>query len=168
MANYSLLCVTKDWGNWHITEMGEDPPTYEEIHKVCGEWARKDDWGVDGAVAVVMWTLVCDGDDVDKGKIDVEIEPDHDALIREAGGDPDCDHDWTSEGEGGLEENPGVWSVGGTALVFHYHCRKCGLHQCHHFLGSQRNPGEHDTYEYTQPERWCAKCQHEECQCDQE
>lgn len=102
----------------------------------------------------------------DERSVSVEIEADHDAMIRAAGGDDDCDHDWTAEGEGGCDENPGVWSVGGTAMTFATHCRKCGLHRTEHSTGSQRNPGEHDTTTYEQPSSWCADCEREECNCD--
>ncbi len=97
---------------------------------------------------------------------DIEVEPDHAALVREAGGDPDCDHDWTSSVavEGGCAENPGVWSVGGTAMVFREHCRLCGLRRRKHYVSSHRSPGEIATVEYTQPDHWCAECQREECQ----
>ena len=90
----------------------------------------------------------------DGEEIEVEIEPDHDGKIKEAarhadicGTDPD-DHDWTSDGEGGSTENPGVWSHGGTTMSFASHCRKCGLHRLEKTPGSQRNPGGHDTVEY--------------------
>lgn len=63
------------------------------------------------------------------------------------------DHDWSSEGEGGLEDNPGVWSTGGTSLLTREHCTRCGLHRESHYLGSQRNPGEADTVEYWLGER---------------
>jgi len=74
-------------------------------------------------------------------------------TIRAAMGDAGCgddpdDHDWTSEGEGGLDENPGVWSTGGTSMVYHSHCRRCGLRRIEHSHGAQRNPGEGDSVEY--------------------
>ena len=66
--------------------------------------------------------------------------------------EPECSeadgHDWTSEGEGGCDENPGVWSTGGTAMVFYAHCRNCRMRRVRHTTGSQRNPGECDTTRY--------------------
>ncbi len=85
--------------------------------------------------------------------IEIEIDPHHEVLMERAGGDPDCDHDWTSEGEGGCGENPGVWSVGGTTLVIRAHCRRCGLRRVETLIGAQRNPGEHNTVQYFRRER---------------
>ena len=48
-------------------------------------------------------------------------------------------------------------------MCFASHCRKCGLHKSERTTGSRRNPGEHDTVEYRQPESWCAECESEEC-----
>jgi hypothetical protein len=84
----------------------------------------------------------------DEGSIVIEIEPNHRSLIKAAGGNPDCDHDWSSEGEGGCDENPGVWSTGGTTLVFRDHCDHCGIIRTRTDVGSQRNPGKHDTVRY--------------------
>ena len=129
-------------------------------------WVRGGDWGFEGAAVTAHWELY-DGDTMlDHGGVTVDIEPDHEALIvaacggplnaryrRCCGKSPDA-HDWTSEGEGGCDENPGVWSVGGTALVFQSHCRTCGLRRREKDPGSQRNPGDHPTVEYDMPEDW--------------
>ena len=61
---------------------------------------------------------------------------------------PDCDHEWTSEGEGGCDENPGVWSLGGTTIQTREHCEHCGVTRITISHGSQRNPGESDTVRY--------------------
>lgn len=60
----------------------------------------------------------------------------------------DGSHDWTSKGCGGIKENPGVWSLGGTTFAFTNRCRLCGAgrHVVRH--GPQRNPGECDAVEY--------------------
>lgn len=150
-----------------------------EAGSECEDWCKGGDWGTDGASIDVGWTLYQgedeDGDpiEVESGNVTVEIEPDHEALIRKAAGrdgcgtDPD-DHDWTSEGEGGCRENPGVWSHGGTRMSFASHCRTCGLRRREMHCGSQRNPGEHDTIAYEMPERWCVECQSEDCECEQD
>lgn len=138
-----------------------------QVSAECADWVSDGSWGDDGASVRVWWELMDeDGDEVDRGSEDVDVEPDHSSLIRAAGGSADCDHDWTAEGEGGLKENPGVWSVGGTAMVFHTHCRHCGLKRIERSTGSQRNPGEHDTVRYEQPDSWCEECQSEECECE--
>lgn len=119
----------------------------------CEGWVRDGAWGDDGAVVAVYYTVEDeDGEEVMDGSTTVEIEPDHDALIAAAGGDAECEHDWTSDGEGGCRENPGVWSTGGTAMSFAAHCRLCGLHRVTRTVGTQRNPGEHDTVTYRQGE----------------
>jgi len=123
-----------------------------QIADECDDWVQDGDWGDDGAAVQVWWQLFAGNDMVDDGSETIDIEPNHKALIRAAGGDPDCEHDWTSEGEGGCTENPGVWSTGGTTLVYASHCRKCGLHREEVDPGSQRNPGQHPTVKYYQPE----------------
>ena len=57
-------------------------------------------------------------------------------------------HAWTRVGEGGCKENPGVWSHGGTTLVFSEHCTHCGLRRIEVRYGNQRNPGQRDTVQY--------------------
>lgn len=153
-----------------------------EVHTDCGwgyvttdsesglsdaEWRGKGDSDLrtlvsDVAPLVAMAALIAaipdgaqDAEVLAEETIEVEIEPDHAAKIKEATGhaeicgtDPD-DHDWTSEGEGGLDENPGVWATGGTSIRFESHCRACGLHRTEYVTGSQRNPDDHDTTEYS-------------------
>lgn len=117
------------------------------------EWIEGGEWGNEGASVTAWWTLIDDeGDEVVEGSVTVEIAPDHTALIRAAGGDVRCDHEWTSEGEGGCDENPGAWSTGGTSMLFRSHCSRCGLVRIEHMTGSQKNPGEHDTVEYRLPD----------------
>ena len=134
----------------------------KEALDLAEEFTRGGDWGSEGA-AVRVWVIERseDGEEIDRAVLTVEIEPDHAALIRRAvrdcrerscGDDPE-DHDWTSEGEGGCDQNPGVWSAGGTAMVFASHCRDCGLRRSEYHCGSQRNPGQHDRVEYTMPAR---------------
>lgn len=156
---------------WHADDgNAEIECEVDSAQEAAEEYVRDGEWGDEGgSVSVRVWRVGIDADgdrvDVDEEWITVDIPPDHDALIRAAGGDTDCDHEWTSEGEGGCDENPGVWSVGGTAMLFMSHCRLCGLHRCERTTGSQRNPGEHDTVTYEQPPSWCAECQAEECEC---
>lgn len=161
-----VLEMRDDCGSSESVEFDHQPPS-SEITAAIKEWVAEGSWGDDGASVDVRYDVTDpEGDEVDSDCYTVEIEPDHDAMIRAAGGDTDCEHDWTSDGEGGLDENPGVWSTGGTSMTFASHCRCCGLHRIEHATGSQKNPGEHDTVEYSQPDAWCAECQSEDCTCE--
>lgn len=157
-------------------------PTASEISEACEDWCNGGEWGTDGAAIDIRWTLTDEeGDEIDEGTETVEIEPDHSAMIWQAcgydwhengkhikgcGEDPD-DHDWTAEREGGCDENPGVWSTGGTSMSFATHCRTCGLRRMECTTGSQRNPGDRDTTTYEMPASWCGECQREECNCEE-
>jgi len=136
------------------TEEEQDAKAWELAQEKAEVWARGGDWGDEGEVVTVRYYWEDEDSTTEEMEesVDVEIEPDHDALIRAAGGDTDCDHEWTSEGEGGCDENPGVWSLGGTTLFFRRHCRKCGLIRTETCYGSQRNPGQADEVKYEMPE----------------
>lgn len=66
--------------------------------------------------------------------------------------EPDCSHGkghrWTSEDMGGCDENPGVWSTGGTTFLEKSQCARCGIVRTEVAYGSQRNPGECDSVTY--------------------
>jgi hypothetical protein len=66
----------------------------------------------------------------------------------------DCTHSWSSEGEGGCSENPGVWSLGGTTIHTSEHCAHCGLRRKVTMYGSQRNPGQCDSVTYEVKEEY--------------
>lgn len=187
MADYTIRMRCEDGGSETTTIPADDlDQLRHEADEATHDWLRDGEWGTDGARVSGRWealdddgeTLTDDDGEEVGGGVEVAIEPDHAAKIKAAcggrhtaeserccGTDPD-DHDWTGEGEGGLRENPGVWSVGGTAMVFKAHCRVCGLHRTERSTGSQRNPGEHDTVEYEMPESWREECQGEECSCE--
>jgi hypothetical protein len=57
-------------------------------------------------------------------------------------------HRWTTEGCGGCDSNPGVWSLGGTALRYIVRCIICGVRRVETCYGSERNPGECDRVSY--------------------
>jgi hypothetical protein len=67
--------------------------------------------------------------------------------------EPDCvdgrDHEWTTDSEGGCDDNPGCQSYGGTAYSFSEHCCSCGLHREVITAGSQRDLDECDSVTYT-------------------
>lgn len=150
-----------------------DAANLEEAIELAKASCLRGDWGDDGAV-IGVWVVEKDevGEEIDRTAIEVEIPSAHENLIaratdgndRSCGNNPD-DHDWTSEGEGGCDRNPGAWSDGGTALVITAHCRCCGLHRKVRTTGSQRNPGDHDTVEYRMPNTWCDGCECEVCKC---
>jgi hypothetical protein len=134
----------------------------DTVQGEADEWCSNGSWGAHGASVCVWWTLTDnDGKELDRGSVTVEIEPDYPMLIKDAVGSrppedfcgyEDDDHEWTSEGLGGCDSNPGVWSTGGTSMVFKTHCKNCGLRRTEYHTGLQRNPGEHDTVEYEMPE----------------
>lgn len=146
-------------------EIGED---------LAAEWAGDLSCPEGGEIELTIIARDWFGDIVDRDYVVFAIDPDHEQLIGEATrkcdrdycGDSPDDHDWTS-GEGGLRENPGVWSLGGTKMLFASHCRTCGLGRREYHCGSQRNPGEHDRTTYSMPDRWCADCQSSDCDCSQ-
>lgn len=127
----------------------------DTVQDEAEDWCDGCNWPEEGYSATVYWRLTDEGGaELERGYVAVEIEPDHEALISAATrGVPCCglspdDHDWTSDGEGGCDENPGVWSTGGTSMSISDHCRRCGLHRTVHSTGSQRNPGDCDTVAY--------------------
>ena len=75
----------------------------------------------------------------------------------ECGEDPaePCDeHDWKSYFPlvRGLKENPGVWSLGGTTTKNKEVCALTGWYKVEIRYGAQRNPGQCDSIEYSEPD----------------
>lgn len=157
-ARAYIICVTHEGGgrnNYTITvapgmRSAQDVEAEQLAEEIAEEWVRDGEWGDDGA-CISVYISIQDAEDLELRYhcIDVDIEPDHDALIAAAGGDTTCKHEWSSEGEGGCDENPGVWSTGGTSMCFRAHCVHCGLIRIETTTGAQRNPGEHNTVRYT-------------------
>lgn len=132
-------------------------PDAKEIRELAAEWVAGCDWGRDGARVEVWIEVREDGECILENSLTVEVPPDHEAKISEVMGTAGCgldpdDHDWTSDGEGGCDDNPGVWSAGGTSMSFRSHCTRCGLRREENTTGSQYNPGEHDTVRYSTDE----------------
>ena len=153
MTTYNLNLRDDQCGIDREIEADTIADAVDQVRSEADDWVSDGEWGEDGASVTVYWQLSDDdGEILREGTLSVEIEPDHDALILLAGGDTDCDHDWSCEGEGGCDENPGVWSTGGTTIVTREHCTCCGLIRESVSLGSQRNPGERDTVTYSLPE----------------
>lgn len=141
-----------DGSNYTTIEAETIEEAIETAIEETEDWVREGEWGIAGASIRAYWKIVDENDNIDEGCVDVDIPPDEEALIKNAGGDNNCEHNWSSEGESGLDENPGVWSVGGTAMVIKDHCTICNLQRTWRLTGSQKNPGEHDTIEFFQPE----------------
>ena len=137
------------------TKKEQDAAAWDKAAKIAEDWAHEGDWGDDGYSVLVMYWIEdeeYEEHDFDPRWITIDIDPDEDALIEAAGGDTECNHEWSSEGEGGCDENPGVWSLGGTTLEFRSHCIHCGIIRTEIDPGSQRNPGEHRRARFELPE----------------
>lgn len=67
---------------------------------------------------------------------------------------PECiedkEHEWRSPYScvGGIKENPGVWSGGGTIMHYKECCKHCGAYKKETQYGFQRNPGQCDDISY--------------------
>ena len=72
--------------------------------------------------------------------------PDEPSCTRDEG------HAWHRGDAGGIDENPGCWSLGGTTMLFEDRCVACGVRRKHVAYGWQRNPGQCDTIEYDERE----------------
>ncbi len=111
------------------------------------------DWAASGSydsrVMVTVWcaALGADGDYTGEQERD-EVEAGPEPEV------PECadgnEHEWEAPYEvvGGVKENPGVWSRGGTTMTFHTVCLHCGTHRHETTYGSQRNPGQADQTRY--------------------
>lgn len=62
----------------------------------------------------------------------------------------DKEHEWRSPYScvGGIKENPGVWSGGGTIMHYKECCKNCGVYKKETLYGVQRNPGQCDVVSY--------------------
>ena len=137
--------------------------------KTTEEWIRCAGFqvGWHGISIEAEWSLTdARGKVVAADEVLVELEPDHELLIDEAGGDNLCNHRWIFESAGGTDGchvNP---AEGWTSSE---HCRRCGLRRIWTHVGRVRligrSPGEADDVEYRQPATWCQLCQNEECKC---
>ena len=125
----------------------------EQAEELLRDWVAEGEYGIDGAMVDARWTLLdMDGNQIDDGSITVEIEPDEDEICRRAGGDPSCEHDWDNSDEGGCDQNPGWWNVGGDRLVRSARCTRCSIRRIEYIPGCQRDPGEHRTVTFELPE----------------
>jgi hypothetical protein len=145
METKAMPVVVRAWddGSSKSTtcDYGDD---YEDVARDLWDGA---DYGEGDYRVSISWVATdAAGAEIDRGSWDEEGHTE----------EPDCpsgEHDWTSEHEGGCRENPGVWSTGGTSMVFIARCKHCGMERIERTTGSQHNPGECDTTEYSEPDQ---------------
>jgi len=124
-----------------------DADNLEEAVEAAKEWASEGEYTERVMVSVYVRGLDEDGEHTDEYE-DAEVEAGPEPK------EPECldseEHDWQAPHNivGGVKENPGVWSKGGTTLTFHRVCSRCGTHRHENSYGSQRNPGQIDTVSY--------------------
>jgi hypothetical protein len=118
---------------------------------IATDWIKDGSWDGKFMADVRLQEVDEQGDDTgDSWGINVEVGEDPEP--------PECredyDHEWVSPVEvvGGIKENPGVWSIGGTTIVTKQACRHCGVYRKRTDYGSQRNPGQCDAVEYIDPD----------------
>lgn len=132
-----------DDGNSEIIEAEDMDAAKEMAEEIWqdGSWDNK--------IYIDVYIQQLDFDDEPIGDMDeIEVE------CGEEPPEPDCadgeEHEWESPHElvGGLTENPGVWSTGGTTYVTKTVCKNCGIYRTETEYGSQRNPQQCDQVEY--------------------
>lgn len=113
-----------------------------EAESECEDWISGCAGAIGGALTLVKY--VCDTPrwpNIVEGNIEVEVPPDEKALalMREAGLEVSCDHEWVETG---------CKFLGGTTMSYKHTCDQCGAVRRTIRHGSQRNPGEHDTVQF--------------------
>jgi hypothetical protein len=87
----------------------------------AGDWLRSLGLvtpGVDRVSETAWWELVDHAGELrERGAVAIYVAPADDALVRAAGGDPTCHHDWVLD-----RAYPGDRET-----VEYHHCRRCGL-----------------------------------------
>lgn len=148
-----ILKMKDDFGGFtEITIEAKSPEeAIAEIEDEAEYWVKNGEWSPNGCEVNVDCYLNYRNEQIYYESCEIVIKADEDYLIKEAGGDVNCEHEWVStyEVEGGLKENPGVWSMGGTKMVFKSHCEHCGLHRTETKYGSQSMAGQMDELEFS-------------------
>lgn len=111
----------------------------EEAKSLAADWIREGSWDCKCEIDVQVAEIDADKEVVDREWITVEVGEDPP--------EPECyadEHDWQTPWRllGGLRENPGVWSKGGTTMVYRSVCKNCGCYRTETDYGCQRNPGQ--------------------------
>jgi hypothetical protein len=146
-------------------EADSDDEAKASVPAYVEDWAQEGDWDDEGDRVSVYWELhpgkTVGGGWIAAGRQVVDIPHNYVGLVllavreshfgEHAQDEEDrvlrCDHEWV--GVGGCDENPGVWSEGGTAVRIVERCGVCGLRRVRRYTGSQYNPSEHDTVSYS-------------------
>ena len=141
MARYEMR---EDSGASEIIEA----ESIEDAMQQAREWAAEGSYEERVMVRVSVHEVDEDGEWLSDGESDsdeVAAGPEPKPPATDCGTE-DEDHDWQRPQElvGGLNENPGVFSTGGTRLDFHEVCARCGLRKHSWDQGTQRNPGDLD------------------------
>lgn len=141
-------------GDEHVSDTVVQADSLEDALELARDWARDGSW--DQRCEVDVFAVELDLDAYESGNKREAYVGDLAWATVEVGEDPpepECsedEHDWRAPHSvvGGLSENPGVWSEGGTTMTFHRVCAHCGLNRHETRHGAQRNPGQLDTVEY--------------------
>lgn len=135
--------IREDSGASEIIEADD----LESALETAKDWASEGSYDCRVMVTVYVRGIDDDGDETGEyASADVEAGPEPE--------EPECvdgeEHVWEGPHElvGGIKENPGVWSNGGTTMTFHSVCARCGAHKHETSCGAQRNPGECDQVSY--------------------
>ena len=136
MRDYQIGC---EHGSVEIVRAS----SIDEAKDLASDWIRSGDWETKQEVGVYVMPLLrlSDEEELERTWFTVEVGEDPQ--------EPDCAkdaHDW--RGVGGLSENPGVWSVGGTTMDYLAKCAHCGCQRHERRYGAQRNPGQMDEISY--------------------
>ena len=154
-GKYQLeVSVDGDYWDANPAASYDDQPEDSTCHDDALTWAIDGVWPDgqpdDGGRIEISWYLNdADGNEIASEGWTEDVEPDHEALIKKAGGDTECKHEWI-EGDG--DQDNGARCGTGTHISIDSHCEKCGLRKTEFFTGSQYNPGESDHVTYEQPE----------------
>ena len=143
-------------GDEHVSDTTVQADSLEDALELARDWARDGSWDHRCEVhvfAVELNPLADDGRDRRGAEVGYRLWTR--VEVGEDAPEPECseaEHDWRAPHSvvGGLSENPGVWSTGGTTTTHVRVCAHCGMYRDETCHGAQRNPGQLDTTEYRQ------------------
>lgn len=144
---HRYIISTGDGGELQLDE--SQVGSMDEAKDAAIDWIQDGTW--EGKMMLDVWITQVDHDGKVLDRVDFKVEVGKDPEPPECA--EGCEHDWCSPYEvvGGLKENPGVWSLGGTTIHTSEVCSHCGWFRKSTAYGSQRNPGQCDKVEYEEP-----------------